>query len=156
VTTDFDALAERVRDAADTLYGNGDFRFATGCNDAQRELGAALDDLVAIAKEATERAERAEVRREVACTELRTRVERAERERDDARRLADDITYTEIHVAASRARAEAAEARVAELAQLLVEWRSGLVSSGGYGGGLKQRTDVALATHDQKEGIDGR
>jgi len=37
------------------------------------------------ADEWQERAERAEVRREVACTELRTRVERAERERDDVR-----------------------------------------------------------------------
>jgi len=52
----------------------------------------------------------------------------------------------------AKERGQATEARVTELAQLLVEWRSGLVSSGGYGGGLKQRTDVALASHDQKEG----
>jgi len=70
-----------------------------------------LSSLVAIAKEAV----RDNDDLGAVVVQMEERAERAERDRDDARRSADDITYTKGHVAFLRDRVEAREARVAEL-----------------------------------------
>jgi len=76
----------------------------------------------------------------------------AERERDDARRLADDITYTKGHVAFLRDRVAEREARVAALEANILRWRESLSDGWSWMSIDTEMTSALHASPDTKEG----
>jgi len=120
---DIDALADKVQHTL-ALFRSGWTCGETLTDRAEEswlDAKDSLSSLVAIAKEARDQADGMARAPYGEFSKAVERAERAERERDDARRLADDITYTKGHVAFLRDRVEAREARVAELEETLVE-----------------------------------